>query len=417
MPTLGTPPGTARTKTPVTRNNTRSTAQAGFKDPLATQISTVTDHASGLRYLVKRELLPEGARPTTSNLSTALLFIAQLPHLPAPALDGIRAVAYLLDTVETDSLTAEIQNTLQQTLSESVTKHVVASISPHVASLQDSVTKLHPDAPNSQQTSPTHADNQALAALLPDVKATHESVNQLKEKLSILDSLHQYLATTTPSDLTTPLEQIESMVNTVNLGLTDVNMSIDVLLPSLNATQSQVNSLHEHLVSHPPTPPQTTLGLAAPPPTRLYSDAAKSPPTAPRLAAAALAKAETRTRQVLFTPTPTQSLYSKDTDPLSIAADISDLLITLEDEVAPYTNIKSAVCLNNGNLLLELNSAEAAQWIRSAPIRGVFSAKLGIDAVDDRQTMAAASNDCPGVQSPPVYPGQFHQETDRPHCR
>ncbi|KAI6001333.1 hypothetical protein EDD15DRAFT_2361701 [Pisolithus albus] len=68
-------------------------------------------------------------------------------------------------------------------------------------------------------------------------------------------------------------------------------------------------------------------------------------------------------------------------DPGHIAADITDSLMPLLGEEMPFDNIKSAVCLNNGNLLLELSSAKAADWMRSAPVREALSKSLGITAV------------------------------------
>ncbi|KIK20054.1 hypothetical protein PISMIDRAFT_84786, partial [Pisolithus microcarpus 441] len=50
--------------------------------------------------------------------------------------------------------------------------------------------------------------------------------------------------------------------------------------------------------------------------------------------------------------------------------------------------IKSVVCLNNDNLLLELNSEEVAHWIRTMPIRDSLSTKLGIEAVVKVPTFA-----------------------------
>ncbi|KAI5992804.1 hypothetical protein EDD15DRAFT_2442092 [Pisolithus albus] len=402
MPTTGTPPGTARTKTPVLCNNTRSTSHASFKDPLTAQISTVTDQASGLRYLQKREFLPVGEPLTLSKLSTALHLVAQLPSVPASAIDGIRAIAYLLDHVNTITLSEEFQNTVLPSLSETVANHVVASISPHIATLQDSVTKLQSGTP--QQPNPDHASDQTIAALQLDVTSTRDSIKQLEGKLSILDTLHQHLATSgmvAPHSDPSTVERIETAVDLVHSSLTDVNLSIDVLLPSLNATQTQVNTLHKHLTSHPPTPSQgPTPRQPLPQPARLYT----------------LAKAETRARQVLFMPTPTQTLYTKNSDPISITGSISELLITLEDEDSPYVNIKSAVCLNNGNLLLELNSEAAAQWIRTPPVRETLSTKLGIDAVVKVHTFAVVVPFFPVSYdlTDPAFLSEIERENDMP---
>ncbi|KAI6026581.1 hypothetical protein BKA83DRAFT_74666, partial [Pisolithus microcarpus] len=256
-----------------------------------------------------------GELPTLSKLTTVLHLVTQLPHVPASAIDSIRAIAYLLDHVETTSFNVEFQNTVFPSLSETVANHVIASISLHIASLQDSV-----------------------------------------------------------------------------------------------------NSLHKHLTSHPPVTSQ----VHAPPqplpqPTHLYSNAAKTPPHS-HLAAAALAKAEMHTRQVLFTPTLAQTLYTKNTDPISIAASISDLLITLIDEDSPYANIKSAVCLNNSNLLLELNSEEAAQWVRTPPIKEALSTTLGIDTMVKVHTFAIMAPFFPVSHdlTDPTFLSEIELENDIP---
>ncbi|KAI6034483.1 hypothetical protein PISMIDRAFT_123481, partial [Pisolithus microcarpus 441] len=282
--------------------NTRSTSQASPRDPLTAQISTVSDHASGLCYLHKREMIPMGTEATIDRLSTALHLIAQLPSVPASALDGIRAVAFLLEKIGTSNLINEIQNTLCPSLSEMLTNHVIAAISPHIASLQDSTIKLS-SAP-------------APRALTGDNTDDHINGNPLSAEL-----------------------------------------------PELVANQ-----------------------------------------------------AETRTRQVLFTPSPTQTFYTKETDPNSIATDILALTSTLQDENSPYVKIKSATCLNNGNLLLELSSTGAANWIRSDPVRKVLSESLGINAVVKTQTFPLVIPFFPTVHdlADPTFLRELETENDIP---
>ncbi|KAI5993019.1 hypothetical protein EDD15DRAFT_2367813 [Pisolithus albus] len=389
MPNPDTPPGTARTKAPVTRNNTRSTTLSNLRDPLTVQTTTVTDHVTGLRYLQKHEFLPIGIIPTPARLTTALFQVAQLPHVPASAIDGIRAVAFLLERVEANSLVSELQKALPPTISETVANHVVASISPHIASLQDAATKLSlptrtqtDDSPNPSQATA----NQAVSELTPQITSIHKSLNQFQEKLSILDAIHQHLAITNTSAETEALgatvDRLENLVETVNFNLNDTSNAINILAPSLEATQSQINSLHKRLTTPPQAQPAQTQSQT----TRSYSEAVKNATTTSRVATKAMAKAETRSRQVLFTPRPNQTLYSKDTDPAAIVADITDQLIRIQGEEDPYVNVKSAVCLNNGNLLLELNSTEAANWMRDDPARRDLAESLGIDAVVKEQT-------------------------------
>ncbi|KIK20585.1 hypothetical protein PISMIDRAFT_105479, partial [Pisolithus microcarpus 441] len=290
MPLADTPPGTTRTKTPATRINTRASSQANFKDLLATQTSIITDYATSLRHLLRKGVLQPGTEPTTDTLSTALFQIAQFPNVPASAIDGIRAVAFLLEKVDATALSLDIQNTLRTSLPETITNHVIAALSPHIASLQDSALALKHPIPPPPRLTPPQDDAP------PDI---------------------------TPSPA--PAQALED------------------LLP-------HVKSIHTTLVT------------------------------------SALAKAEIRARQVLFTPTPDQTLYSKSTDPGTIAIDILDATMAHQNEDAPYINVRSAVCLNNGNLLIELSSAEAAEWMRSTEVRTTLSSSLGINAVVKERT-------------------------------
>ncbi|KIK12159.1 hypothetical protein PISMIDRAFT_18936 [Pisolithus microcarpus 441] len=395
MPPVDSPPGTTRFKTPATRT-TRASSQVSYKDPLATQTSIVTDHVTGLRHLLKKEILPAGINPSINRLTTALFHIAQLPNVPASAIDGIWAVGFLLEKVGATVLSTEIQNMLCTSLTEMIINHVIAAISPHVAFMQDTVLALKlpsPLAPPMTSTqsetlpSPTLDSAPALTPddLLPHVESICTLVNTIQEKMPLLEAIHKHLVVTGSSDtlasISTSLDCMEMLVDDVGAGLTLVTEVVNTLLPSLDSTQTQMDILQGHLTS--PPPPQTT--QSPPAPSHTYSDAVKSLPRS-QLATAALAKAETWTRQVLFTPTPDQTLYTKTTDPGHIAVDVMDFMLTLQDEETPFTNVKSAVCLNNGNLLLELSSSEAAEWMRLEPIRNILSNSLGIDMVVKEHT-------------------------------
>ncbi|KAI6003076.1 hypothetical protein EDD15DRAFT_2192467 [Pisolithus albus] len=425
MPPADTPPGTARLKATATRTNTRSTAQANFKDPLATLTTIVTDHDTGLRYLHKKEFLPAGTETTTERLATALFQIAQLPNVPATAIDGIRAVAFLLEKAGTTALVTEIHNTLRTSLSETITNHVIASISPHVASIQDAALALKsppllaaptldkPTADNPvNPLTPSNAPNPVVTHpgedALPYIRSIQSTVNALQDKMPLLEAIHKHLVITGSGDvmasISTTLDRTEMLVDDVSLGLLQATDAVNSLLPALDSTQAQMAHLVGQMVT--PIPPQLPQPNATP--ARSYSDVAKTPPT-PQLASAALAKAETRSRQVLFTPAPGQTLYSKTTDPGSIAIDILDATIPFMCGEAPHVDIKAVVCLNNGNLLVELSTAEAADWLRSEETRKILSNSLGIDAVVKERTLTL-----PKTPSRPTLQGpgpKAHQTT------
>ncbi|KAI6001327.1 hypothetical protein EDD15DRAFT_2516474 [Pisolithus albus] len=234
MPPTDTPPGTAKSKTPVTRVNTRATSQASFKDPLATQTTTVTDHATGLRYLLKKEIHPAGIDPTVGSLTTALFLVAQLPNVPASAIDGVRAVAFLLEKVGATKLMTEIENTLRTTLSETITNHVVAAISPHIASIQDSALTLKQTVPLASPktstpngippgTSPDPTPTQPPEPVLPHIQSIHSTVNSIHEKMPILEAIHKHLVVLgcgdTLASIGATLDRAEMLADDVGAGL------------------------------------------------------------------------------------------------------------------------------------------------------------------------------------------------------
>ncbi|KAI6102136.1 hypothetical protein F5141DRAFT_1217717 [Pisolithus sp. B1] len=243
---MDTPPGTTRFKTPVTYTNTCATSQASFKDPLATQISIITDHATGLHYLLKRDSLPLGINLTIDRLATALFLIAQLPNVLASAIDRIWAVAFLMEKVGTMTLAMEIQHMLCTSLTEMITNHVIALISPHIASMWDTALALRLPTPLASPTTNTQED------LLPHVKSIHTSVNAIQKKMPLLEAIHKHLVGTgggnTLASISASIDHRKMLVDDVGAGLSLVTEVVNTLLPSLNTTQAWIDSLHRHLI-------------------------------------------------------------------------------------------------------------------------------------------------------------------------
>ncbi|KAF8835915.1 hypothetical protein BDN67DRAFT_1015116 [Paxillus ammoniavirescens] len=69
-------------------------------------------------------------------------FASWIPKLPLIAKEAICAVAFILEHVSSSKLAANLQNQLQASLVNSVTKHVIVALSPHFAQLHGSAEDL-----------------------------------------------------------------------------------------------------------------------------------------------------------------------------------------------------------------------------------------------------------------------------------
>ncbi|KIK74968.1 hypothetical protein PAXRUDRAFT_19387 [Paxillus rubicundulus Ve08.2h10] len=73
---------------------------------------------------------------TLESAAIILLHITQIPKLHLIAKEAIHAVAFTLEHVSSSKLATDLQNQLQASLVNSVTKHVIVTLSPHPAQLQ-----------------------------------------------------------------------------------------------------------------------------------------------------------------------------------------------------------------------------------------------------------------------------------------
>ncbi|KAF9234175.1 hypothetical protein BU15DRAFT_9759, partial [Melanogaster broomeanus] len=121
------------------------------------------------------------------------------------------------------------------------------------------------------------------------------------------------------------------------------------------------------------------------PPTRTYSEITCTTTPASCQTHAAIARAAIRARQILFDPTPDQSLYTTTSPPAEVATRLNEAIHNLRSEDLPEIAIRAVLRLRNGGLLVEANSEDAACWIKSKDIRDKLIAALGIQSnIKDR---------------------------------
>ena len=110
--------------------NTRRSAPTPTLREIMQQTSEVKDALSGKNYLEKTALAISGKPYATNAISEILFHITQMKNVPLTAQTAIRAVAYIL----------EEQTELK--IAESVARHTITALAPHVAKIQEETTKL-----------------------------------------------------------------------------------------------------------------------------------------------------------------------------------------------------------------------------------------------------------------------------------
>ncbi|KAG0698314.1 hypothetical protein DFH29DRAFT_1002969 [Suillus ampliporus] len=117
-------PGTPATGGPTTTVGKRTPPKLTAKEIIALT-NEVNNIESGKKYLECTALAIKGKPYTTSTLTEILLHITQMKGVSLPAITAIRGVAFILEGKATDET------------AETIARLVIASISPHVAKLQD----------------------------------------------------------------------------------------------------------------------------------------------------------------------------------------------------------------------------------------------------------------------------------------
>ncbi|KIK76206.1 hypothetical protein PAXRUDRAFT_51592, partial [Paxillus rubicundulus Ve08.2h10] len=169
----------------------------------------VTNHTNGTLFLERQLLCLMGEDLNLESAATILLHITQIPKLPLIAKEAICAVAFILGHVLSSKLAADLQNQLQASLVDSVTKHVIVALSPHFAQLQGSAEDLQDKIV-------------ALAKLQKDT--------EVKEVIA------QGLLS---ASMDCTEEEADGLLNS----LKNIKNIINILTPSLESTQSQINAL------------------------------------------------------------------------------------------------------------------------------------------------------------------------------
>ncbi|KIN95415.1 hypothetical protein M404DRAFT_165941, partial [Pisolithus tinctorius Marx 270] len=129
----------------------------------------------------------------------------------------------------------------------------------------------------------------------------------------------------------------------------------------------------------PPTPYRDALASTPPNPNQIPLGKRLSPEYAK-------AHAAIKERQILIDPGSNHHLLNSTTSRETIIDHIKQALESVDRIDGPDMQLKSIAQLRNNGILIELNSQEAAAWIKAAPNKETFLARLGGEAaIKDRQ--------------------------------
>ncbi|KAG2153438.1 uncharacterized protein EDB93DRAFT_1270994 [Suillus bovinus] len=316
-------PGNSNIRAPTPTNRTRTSHRNTVslllsRDEILLQEYEVKDIESSINFLEKSPFRQSGILFSLDSLIFTILHITQHTGIPRVVIKGLRAVALHLEDSSTrkstiaevdiqqitDSLSASLSNHVVSTLSSALSTHVVAAISPQVASILT--------------TSET-------------LKANVKEIAKLKTTLAENTTIGPGLG----SEAASRAEQAaEAVLNSI----------------------MEVKTVMEGLTSPLKTALQTT--------PKLYSTIVQQNPQTPTPVSAALVRAVTRDHQVLFDPTPGQSLLAPEATSADIANKIKQALTTTQSNDRPELHVKATTRLRNGGFVIEFTTAEAATWVQ-----------------------------------------------------
>ncbi|KAG0692217.1 hypothetical protein DFH29DRAFT_1009072 [Suillus ampliporus] len=225
----------------------------------------------------------------------------------------------------------------------------------------------------------------AVAILL--LKTDHEmKTNKIATAVIdlISDSINRLENTLSKKDLNTELEnanvvatiaRAEDAADGVLSSVEEIKNIVNLLTPSLDSVQTHLNTFATKTSSSTPAEHPQSLE-----PVRSYSSVVKQSTSQTAPVSAALIRAATRERQVLFDPAPGHTLFPPEDTPIDIANKVSQALQTVRKDNDLEIEIKASQRLRNGGVVIELTTSLAAQWARAPANHQTIIEALGLQA-------------------------------------
>ena len=317
-------PITIPPRTTITRRQTSAYAKLTtgrmkkelINDPLLP--SSVTTAVQAKKHLTDRLLLWEDQDPDHSTLCLALLNIASTaPSITAIAADAIRSVALLIDTLPA-------QPPPQQSASTPLSDALASNLEFQVSSL--------------------------VACLVDTRKAVETNKNLAEALLRTID------------------EAWDDLHNTAQF----MNDTVEELTGIPSQIMEAVSNAYPQQATHH-TPYRDAL--------LMDTDEVPPPKAAPRTLSPCTdnsrANAAIKERQILLDIQPGHSIFNDDTPHSEMAHALQKALKNMQAPEGPSLQVKALTCIRNGGFVVEMDSAEAAAWVRDPIRKLILTESLG----------------------------------------
>ena len=313
----------ARSKRSSSENITRDQSLDQVHETMRTLVKSVKGAADAKSYLTSKNWLLPGENVSLEILARTL-FSGIIEHkLSAQAANTFIAVAYLI--------TEQLEEGVTQSISSSLTKHLLDSLIPITAGIQ------------------TNLENHVR-----DITENAKTYTEITEKLQSTQ------------------EKLEETAQRVTANTRSYSQVAAVIPNSL-----------------PPNPPPFT-------------------PNTSHSQIQIRNREEIKRRQVLIDFDRTEDMNLEAMDEATLTRKTTDALNTIwaaaSEPKLPRPKLRAATLLRNGGLLLELDSSEAAEWLKGDDIREDFLTNVGSGANIKNRTYQVI------VQFVPI---QFEPEDDR----
>jgi hypothetical protein len=291
-------------------------------------------------YLSKNLLCHIDEPFTLTHLISVLFHITQLKAIPLPAIEAIRAVAFILKQHEASDIAKLASEHIINILTPKIAEHVVAAIAPQVAKILTT----------SEHLEDTMKEAERLRA------ATEREREERRGEMEIA------------------ADRIDETVNTLHDSLDECKEALKNISPTLDKANDRLNDFSQR--TDPPSTPSHTTTVTQPQYTKpSYSTiaAAHLPPSVDQ----ALARTAIRARQIILDPLPGGNMFPPETTHAEIVKLLKESLKHISDDTTPHGDIRAVTTFRNGGLLVELENEPLATWLRKPLNRNAMAGKLG----------------------------------------
>lgn len=338
----------------VTTRQTRKSAPT--QDDIEALPSTIKNTVNAEEYLKKNLLCHIDEPFTLTHLISVLFHITQLKAVPLPAVEAIRAVAFIMKKHEANEIAETITDQITNNLSPRIAEYVIAAIAPQVAKILSTSESL--------ENTLKEAERMRTMIEREEEERKGETTTAAERFEEAADTLHESMETCskTLKSLEPNLSKIQERIDELCLQLTS----------SQNPTQNQNDPANSNSNSNPnnPTPNQQQQPYQ---PTYSSITAANLPPAIDK----AVARAALRACQIILDPLPGGNVFTPETTHADVVKLIKEALTAIKDDSSPQGNIRSVTTFRNGGLLVELDNETLATWIRKPINSKALASKLG----------------------------------------